>query len=621
MKRIKSSKSIISIVLLFTLVIQLFFGTLPVYAGEDEANELNVGGVRTEADSELNNDFEDEDILGAVPDEMFNHEEDLVEYLREQFKNHVEEFVYDYYAYENLEDDYFRKDVIEKALKHSGKPDEGDYLRVVTQGKALGVVRFRAGQHYVHRVLINVRDYFTTKEQEEYVDRKAAEIIDSLNLEGMSDLRKIQAIYNYVCKNVTYDYDHLSDESYRLQYTAYAALHDHTAVCSGYAHLFYNLCLRAGIDCRIIHGEAGNFEEGPNYNVGRHAWNIVKLGDVYYNVDSTWDSNHEPPVYFLKSEKTFLESSRIKHIPDEEYLTDSFKAEYPMAAEDYVVPVPVMLTSIFTYNAWLNVGETTKLQVNFYGTLTKDDKFELLLNDEDLVSISDDYIITAKKPGVLKIECRLNGVKSNMVVTLPIYEKAAEWPFKDISQSETLAPEVLYAYENGIVGGYPATDESGKVLFKPDKNVTRAHFAIMIYNLAGKPDTGDVDFDEYSFVDVPADSSGYKEIAWAASKGIISGFSGGRFKPANPVTRTQMAIMLKGYSDYMGYQSLYETGGTDIRTFADYGEIPAGARADVQWAMDNKVLSGITATKLKPNGYARRDQCAAILARFHKKFS
>ncbi|MCR5292758.1 MAG: S-layer homology domain-containing protein [Eubacterium sp.] len=620
MKRIKSSKSIISIVLLFTLIIQLFFGTLPVYAGEDETNELSVGGVRTEADSELNNDFEDEDILGAVPDEMFNHEEDLVEYLKEQFKNRVEQFVYDYYSYEKLDDDYFRKDVIEKALKHNGKPDEGDYLKTTTQGKGVGVSVFRAGQHYVHRVLVKVTHYYTDKEQEEYVDRTAAEIIDSLNLEGMSDLRKIQAIYNYVCKNVTYDYEHLNDDSYFLQYTAYAALHDHTAVCSGYAHLFYNLCLRAGIDCRIIIGEAGNFEEGPNYSVGLHAWNIVKLGDVYYNVDSTWDANHDTPVYFMKSERSFTDKN-IKHIRDEQYLTDSFMAEYPMAAEDYVVPVPVKLTSIFTYNAWLNVGETTKLQVNFYGTLTEDDKFELILNDEDLVSISDDYIITAKKAGVLKIECILNGEKSDKTVTLPIYEKNTEWPFKDISQNETLAPEVQYAYENGIISGYPDSDGSGKIIFKPDKNVTRAHFAIMIYNLAGKPDTGDVDFDEYTFVDVPVGSSGYKEIAWAASKGIISGFSGGRFKPSNPVTRTQMAIMLKGYSDYMGYQSLYETGGTDIRTFADYGEIPAGARADVQWAMDNKVLTGITATKLKPNGYARRDQCAAILARFHKKFS
>lgn len=40
-----------------------------------------------------------------------------------------------------------------------------------------------------------------------------------------------------------------------------------TAVCQGYASLFYRLALDAGVDTRVISGEAG----------GPHAWNIVKL--------------------------------------------------------------------------------------------------------------------------------------------------------------------------------------------------------------------------------------------------------------------------------------------------------------------------------------------------------
>ena len=191
------------------------------------------------------------------------------------------------------------------------------------------------------------------------------------------------------------------------------------------------------------------------------------------------------------------------------------------------------------------------------------------------------------------------------------------WPFRDIAEGDTLADEVFYAYTNNIVGGFSQPDGNGKVDFKPAKNVSRSQFAIMLYNLAGKPDTSDIDFTKYSFVDVPAGTKGYNEIAWAASNNIISGYSGNMFKPNNPITRAQIAIMLKRYSDFMGFQRKYEYGVYDITTFADYNDISAGARESVQWAVDNGVLTG-TPSKLKPNGSTRRDQCAAVLGRFYK---
>ena len=48
-------------------------------------------------------------------------------------------------------------------------------------------------------------------------------------------------------------------------------------------------------------------------------------------------------------------------------------------------------------------------------------------------------------------------------------------------------------------------------------------------------------------------------------------------------------------------------------------DISAGARESVQWAVDSGVLTG-TPSKIKPNGPTRRDQCAAVLGRFYKRF-
>ena len=83
-----------------------------------------------------------------------------------------------------------------------------------------------------------------------------------------------------------YDYTNLNDDNYKLKYTAYAAMCNGTAVCQGYSNLLYRMLLEAGVDCRIISGIGVS---------GGHAWNIVRLGDLYYNVDATWDSNYDGP--------------------------------------------------------------------------------------------------------------------------------------------------------------------------------------------------------------------------------------------------------------------------------------------------------------------------------------
>lgn len=52
------------------------------------------------------------------------------------------------------------------------------------------------------------------------------------------------------------------------------------AVCDGYQKAFL-LCMRIlGIDCRTVTGTA---------NGGSHAWNVVKIGGEWYQIDCTWD--------------------------------------------------------------------------------------------------------------------------------------------------------------------------------------------------------------------------------------------------------------------------------------------------------------------------------------------
>lgn len=62
--------------------------------------------------------------------------------------------------------------------------------------------------------------------------------------------------------------------------TAYGALVEGRAVCSGYSKAFKLLCNRLGLSCRTVNGQS--------MGVG-HMWNLVRIDGSWYHVDVTWD--------------------------------------------------------------------------------------------------------------------------------------------------------------------------------------------------------------------------------------------------------------------------------------------------------------------------------------------
>lgn len=71
-----------------------------------------------------------------------------------------------------------------------------------------------------------------------------------------------------------------------LSQSAYSALVNGRTVCAGYARAFQYIMQQLSIPCYYCTGYAGE----------NHAWNIVRLEDGFYNVDTTWDDT-EPNTY------------------------------------------------------------------------------------------------------------------------------------------------------------------------------------------------------------------------------------------------------------------------------------------------------------------------------------
>ena len=244
-------------------------------------------------------------------------------------------------------DRWLPEDLFEGALEHTGRADAGDYIsHQLDSWSSEAYVEYVGEDSSIANVTYTV-DFNTTAEQEHKVDQKVAEILEELDLVNLGEYERAFAIYKYITTHVKYDYKNLNNDSYKLKYTAYAALFNGTAVCQGYAVLFYRLANECGISSRIVSGFTSEGNDG-------HAWNIVQLGGVYYNVDSTWDAEDDSNAYwyFLKCDASFSD-----HIRDGEYTSDEFYSQYPMADKDYPIPNSVanakvtgLATKVYTSN-------------------------------------------------------------------------------------------------------------------------------------------------------------------------------------------------------------------------------------------------------------------------------
>lgn len=216
----------------------------------------------------------------------------------------------------------FNQQLLEEyVFVESEDPTAGDYLRYSWKAYVSSYDGYITG-NYAYLKLVYVFSYYTTKSQEAAMDNAVEDVIDDFSFTATTtERKKADVIYDYITENVTYDYDNLNDASYTLKFSAYAALINKTAVCEGYAVLFYRLAEECGLDARVITGSGTTNPRDVN-----HAWNIVKIGSYYYYLDATWDAETQSGYdYYLKGTSDFN-----GHTNEDAFNTAEFAAKYPV---------------------------------------------------------------------------------------------------------------------------------------------------------------------------------------------------------------------------------------------------------------------------------------------------
>ena len=167
---------------------------------------------------------------------------------------------------------------------------------------------------------------------------------------------------------------------------------------------------------------------------------------------------------------------------------------------------------------------------------------------------------------------------------------------------------VLAVYQKHLMGGYQDNTE-----FRPDENLKRGDFALLLYKMEGEPDV------EYTdcFQDIQSLGGKYgRSVVWVYRNGLAEGFQDGNFRADDPITREQLLKMLFLYARMKDYDV---SAGTELDEFQDAGQVSKWAIDYVKWAVDNEIIVGRNiygSCYLAPKETATRAECAVILKRF-----
>lgn len=221
--------------------------------------------------------------------------------------------------------------------------------------------------------------------------------------------------------------------------------------------------------------------------------------------------------------------------------------------------------------------------------------------------------LTAARTGnaLAPMTCTAAGVCSKRYANLTIWWTAARRttlgvagvtappaPYTDAASSG-FRNEVEWLTARRIATGWPDGT------FRPAQPIARDAMAAFLHRAAGAPAFTPT---RQTFRDVTPDNPFYREIEWAASVGITTGYPDGTYRPLEPVRRDAMAAFL------------HRASGSPALTppaRATFTDVPAGLpfRAEIEWLVASGVTTGYPDGTYRPWDPVSREAMAAFLYR------
>ena len=137
------------------------------------------------------------------------------------------------------------------------------------------------------------------------------------NLQSLKDLIKSKTndlsqkeqsyiVFLWICDNISYDADSFF-AGRKVDVTPGGVFKTGLTVCSGYARLYKEIAsyINLEVECVSCYAKGVGYEAGKILNKTDHEYNVIKLDDKWYPIDSTWGAGHIEGKKFLKAYNEF----------------------------------------------------------------------------------------------------------------------------------------------------------------------------------------------------------------------------------------------------------------------------------------------------------------------------
>ena len=169
--------------------------------------------------------------------------------------------------------------------------------------------------------------------------------------------------------------------------------------------------------------------------------------------------------------------------------------------------------------------------LGFVNTYTENTYKTATLNKTDHFAFLKGYPGGGFAPGKNMSRAEVTTMFARLLTEQMEANKSYPASFSDVTSAHWAANYIGYMEQFGIVRGY--SDGT----FRPNAPITRAEFAAICCRFE-KLTSGTV-----TFSDVPASHWAAKSIAYAATRGWVTGYADGTFKPGNNITRAEVAAV------------------------------------------------------------------------------
>lgn len=277
-------------------------------------------------------------------------------------------------------------------------PEAGDgtylkdvFLKVVKQNPLILYVEGCSYEYKTKELFVKyiVDDKKLVEKKQNEIRAKVKEIVAKVIKPGMSDFEKEKALHDYIVENGEYDVKALKEaeknnfssipKGYEDSFNPYGILVKGVGVCASYAGSLKLLCNEAKIDCVVVSGKMQNIS---------HAWNKVKLDNMYYNVDAT-NNDDWPYAVFNAQDKTI----KADFTENNDYELDSNIQKYASLNDKYdlLVMNKLTATSLSEVKAFLRYAIKNNYEIFYFrliGDFSKEDLQNALKEEYDSLNTS-----------------------------------------------------------------------------------------------------------------------------------------------------------------------------------------------------------------------------------------